>query len=189
MVNVWRGRLAAALAVLTLVVMLPLAAFLVSVWLLGWQLQSVQSGSMAPTYPVGSLLVIAPMDASQVEVGMPIVFEDPEIRGRLVTHRVVEQVPDAASYFTQGDANASRDPFPVPARNVRGHVLWHVNGLGTVMDFLQWPRSFVLLVVLPLTLMLAGEARSRLRQSRSSPTAALNHRLVAISNEGPPNPR
>ena len=184
-----RGRLAAALAVLSLVVMLPLAAFLVSVWLLGWQLQSVQSGSMSPTYPVGSLLVIAPIDASRVEVGMPIVFEDPDSFGRLVTHRVVDRVPGtAASFLTQGDANATRDPFPVPARNVRGQVLWHIPGLGTVMDYLQWPNSFVLLVLLPAALMLLGEARSRSTRSkeRPGPTPAVSQRLSAIAVTAPP---
>ena len=184
MTNIWQGRLTAALAVISLVVLLPVAAFLVCVWLLGWQLQSVQSGSMAPTYPVGSLLVTAHLDASRVEVGMPVVFEDPGELGRLVTHRVVDVVPGTAVAFaTQGDANATRDPFPVPARNIRGQVLWHVNGLGTLMDYLQWPRSVFFLVILPLALMLAGEARSRFHRSRDSgSTAVLNHRLVAISS-------
>jgi signal peptidase len=153
---------------------------------MGWQLQSVQSGSMTPTYPVGSLLVVAPMDASRVEVGMPIVFEDPEIPRRLVTHRVIGQVPGAVAFITQGDANATRDAFPVPARNVRGHVMWHVTGLGTLMDFLQWPRSFVLLVLLPLGLMLLGEARSRFRRGSDRETkAVVNQRLVAVAIREP----
>jgi signal peptidase I len=184
MTKAWRGRLSAAFAILSLVVLLPLAAFLVSVWLLGWQLQSVQSGSMAPTYPVGSLLVIAPIDASRVETGMPIVFVDPELPGRLVAHRVVNLAPGTAvAFLTQGDANATRDPFPVPARNVRGYVQWHITGLGTLMDYLQWPNSFILLVVLPAALLVATEARTRLRGARfTSRTMAVNQRLVAISH-------
>jgi signal peptidase len=184
MTNVWRGRLTAALAVLSVAVLLPLAAFLVSVWLLGWQLQSVLSGSMAPTYPVGSLLVVAPIDASVVEVGMPIVFEDPELPGRVVTHRVIDRAPGpAVAFITQGDSNATRDPFPVPARNVRGQVLWHISNLGTVLELLIWPRSFILLVAVPAMLLVLGEARSRLRRTRQqSLTAALNRRLSAISS-------
>jgi len=167
--HAWRGWLTAALAMLTLVVLLPLATFLVSVWLLGWQLQSVQSGSMAPTYPVGSLLVIGPLDAGQVALGMPIVFDDPELQGRLVTHRVIDRVPGTTvSFITQGDANATRDPVPVPARNIRGHVLWHISGLGNVMDYLQWPRSFILLVALPAAVLLIGEVRSRMRRPKDA---------------------
>jgi hypothetical protein len=49
----------------------------------------------------------------------------------------------------------------VPARLVRGRVLWHVTVLGTVLDWLQWPRSFLLLVVLPAALLAALELRNR----------------------------
>jgi signal peptidase I len=139
------ATLAAAFAVL-----LPLTTFLVAAWLMGWQLQAVLSGSMSPSYPVGSLLVIGAVDASSVDVGMPIVFEDPRQPGHLVVHRVVARAPgDALQFITQGDANASRDPAAVPARLVRGRVLWQVSRLGTLLDWLQWPRSFLLLVVLP----------------------------------------
>jgi len=184
----WRGRLSAVLAILSVALLLPLATFLVGVWLMGWQLQGVQSGSMAPTYPVGSLLVIGPLNANQVEVGMPIVFDDPEVPGRLVTHRVVDRAPGTSlAFITQGDANATRDPFPVPARNVRGEVLWHVAGLGTVLNYLQWPTSFVLLVVIPGGVLLLSEVRSRLRRREDpGPTAALNQRLVAISTDDQP---
>ena len=43
----------------------------------------------------------------------------------------------------------SGDAFPVPARSIRGRVLWHVPLLGYAVDFLQWPRGFILLVVIP----------------------------------------
>jgi signal peptidase len=156
-----------ALAAAAVAVLLPLATFLVSAWLLGWQLQTVLSGSMAPTYPVGSLLVVGQIDASDVRPGMAVVFEDPANRGRIVTHRVVERVPaDTVQFRTQGDANAAPDPVTVPARLIRGRVLSHVTHLGTLMEWLQWPRSFVLLVVAPATLIVIVEWRDR-RRSRA----------------------
>jgi signal peptidase len=142
--------------------LLPLATFLVATWLLGWQLQAVLSGSMAPTYPVGSLLVVGPLDASDVRAGMPIVFEDPLEAGRVVTHRVVGPVPDDASAFrTRGDANAAMDPALVPARLVRGRVLWAVNGLGAILEWLRWPNGFLLLVGAPAVILALTEVRSR----------------------------
>lgn len=162
----WRGWRTAALAAV-LVTLVPLATFLVSIWLLGWQLQHVQSGSMSPTFPVGSLVVTAQVDPSDVAVGMPIVFEDPREPGRLVTHRVVAIAPGAdLQFLTRGDANATNDPSPVPARLVRGRVLWHVTYLGAVLDWLQFPRSFVLLVVVPGLAMLWLEWRTRLARRR-----------------------
>ncbi len=156
-----RGWVTPALAG-SVALLLPLASFLVATWLLGWQLQSVLSGSMSPTYPVGSLLVVSQIDASQVEAGMALVFEDPREPGRIVTHRVIGQVPDDASSFqTRGDANAAPDPVPVPARLVRGRVLWSVHGLGAVIDWLRWPNGFLLLVGLPALLLVVTELRAR----------------------------
>lgn len=162
-----RGWLAATLGVGVIAVLLPLATFLVAAWLLGWQLQSVQSGSMAPTYPVGSLLVVGQIDAADVEPGMAIVFEDPGEPGRLVTHRVVGRAGgDSLAFTTRGDANATTDPMPVHARLVRGRVLWSVSSLGSLLDWLQWPRSFVLLVALPTALLLLAEVKALLARAR-----------------------
>jgi signal peptidase len=163
----WRGWLTAALAAIVISVLLPLATFLVATWLLGWQLQAVLSGSMSPTYPVGSLLVVGQIDASDVRAGMPIVFEDPLEPGRLVTHRVVGPVPDDASAFrTRGDANAAVDPAAVPARLVRGRVLWSVSVLGAAIDWLKWPNGFVLLVVIPGGILAVSEVRRRISFTR-----------------------
>ena len=159
-----RGWLAAALGVLVVAVLLPLATFLTATWLLGWQLQAVQSGSMAPTYPIGSLLVTGAVDPAHVEPGMAIVFEDPAIPGRLVTHRVVRLASgDDLAFITRGDANRTADLSPVSAQLVRGRVLWQVTHLGTLLDWLQWPRSFILLVLVPGLLLAAAEVRDRRR--------------------------
>ena len=167
-----RGWLGATLGVVSIALLLPLTVFLVAAWLLGWQLQSVQSGSMTPTYSIGSLLVIGQIDAGDVESGMAIVFEDPREPGRLVTHRVVRTTPgETMQFVTQGDANATADPTPVPARLVRGRVLWEVSHLGSMLDWMQWPRSFVLLVVAPGLLLVALEWRAR-RQRRLVPLEA-----------------
>jgi len=157
-----RGWFAATLGVLSVALLLPLATFLVGAWLLGWQLQDVLSGSMSPTYPVGSLLVTSQVDPADVEVGMAVVFVDPRDSSRLVTHRVLARAPGSdLAFITRGDANATNDPVPVQARLIRGRVLWHVTFLGTVLDWLQWPRSFVLLVVAPAALLLIAEWRGR----------------------------
>lgn len=159
-----RADVITALGAVTVALMLPLAMFLVSVWLHGWQLQAVQSGSMEPTYRVGSLLVIEPIDASKVREGMPLVFEDPTTPGRPVVHRVLGQAPgEELAFWTKGDANVSRDPAPVPARMVRGQVKWQVTELGHVLTWLQWPRS-ALLIVVPLGLLLVSEWLERRRR-------------------------
>ena len=176
-----RGWLSATLGVVAVALLLPLATFLTATWLLGWQLQAVQSGSMAPTYPVGSLLVTAAVDAAHVEPGMALVFEDPAVPGRLVTHRVVAMAPgDELAFITRGDANRAADLAPVPAELVRGRVLWQVTHLGTLLDWLQWPRSFLLLVVGPGLLLAIGELRQRRRPHEGGDLEAIS-RADALS--------
>ena len=163
--SLWRGWVLPTLAGASVALLLPLAVFLVATWLQGWQLQNVLSGSMAPTYPVGTLLVVEEIDASQVEAGMALVFEDPLEPGRIVTHRVVGPVPaDASAFRTRGDANATNDPAAVPARNVRGRVLWSISGLGAVINWLQWPNGFLFFVLTPGVLLLGSEVLQRRRQ-------------------------
>lgn len=159
------GWLTATLAAVGVSVLLPLATFLTAAWLLGWQLQAVQSGSMQPTYPVGSLLVVEAVDPATVQPGSAIVFRDPTDGRRFVTHRVVEIAPgESVAFFTKGDANATRDPFPVGADRVVGRPLWSITHLGNVLEWLAWPRS-LLLIAIPGALLAFDGWRGR-RPSR-----------------------
>ena len=159
------GWLTATLAAVGVAILLPLATFLASAWLLGWQLQSVQSGSMAPTYPVGSLLVVGQVDPATVAPGSVIVFRDPRDGARLVTHRVVSVAPGSSlAFITKGDANATQDTGPVAADRVIGRPLWNVTHLGNALDWLAWPRS-ALLIVVPLLLLVLDTWRSRARST------------------------
>ncbi len=80
----------------------------------------------------------------------------------VVTHRVIGPVPeDASAFHTRGDANVAPDPAAVPARLVRGRVLWSVHGLGAVIEWLRWPNGFLLLVGLPALVLVVTEVRAR----------------------------
>src|SRR5438876_10252927 len=56
----------------------------------GYKPVAVYSGSMTPTLGVGSLAVDRVIPAREVGVGDVITFNDPYVKGRLVTHRVVQ---------------------------------------------------------------------------------------------------
>ena len=56
----------------------------------GYKPVAVYSGSMRPTIPVGGLALDRVIPARDVRVGDVITFSDPYVRGRFVTHRVVE---------------------------------------------------------------------------------------------------
>lgn len=153
------------LGVLALVLLVPLTIFFVATWLSGSRLQVVQTGSMEPTYPRGSLLVVEPVDPSDVRPGQALMFEAEWRGGDMVTHRVLrsDTTDVGLTFTTQGDANVDADPFPVEARSVRGVVQWHVAGLGTLLWELRWPRNVLVLVVAPLAALAVSEIVVRRR--------------------------
>src|SRR5690242_2811458 len=95
----------APVAVVTISLLLPAAVFVIWSVLTGHRLEAVRSGSMTPTYSVGSMLVVKSVDPSDVRVGMPLSFITPD--GVIETHRVlsVTQDKNGLSFRTKGDAN------------------------------------------------------------------------------------
>lgn len=94
----------------------------------------VLTGSMAPTIPTGSLVVLEPIDPGQVSAGDIVTFA---VDGVRVTHRVVSKDVTTGDLTTKGDANAVDDLAPVPAEAIQGRVWFHVPYLGTVIQRLQ----------------------------------------------------
>lgn len=86
---------------------------------LGYHPVVVLSGSMEPTYHVGSVIYYKAAPFEDINVGDPITFLGAE-GGIMVTHRVVEKDESAKAFVTQGDANGSRDPGRVRYTNVVG---------------------------------------------------------------------
>lgn len=160
------------IAALVIAVLLPLAILLGSAFLMGLRFQPLETGSMEPRYPQGSLAVVQPIDASEVEAGMAIVFTDPADPSRLIAHRAVKQLPgDPPGWQTRGDANPAADPLPVGASAVRGRVAWSIPGLGVLVTAVRGGPAVLLFVGLPLTLLLATELRDRRRGRKTESQA------------------
>jgi len=160
-----RRDLVTPVAALVVALLLPLAILLGTAFLFGWRFQPVETNSMAPGYPAGSLAVVQPVDVGDLEPGMVIVFTDPQDSGRLMAHRIVKELAgDPPAYRTKGDANAAADPFPVAAAAVRGKVTWAVAGLGSAVTAVRGVPAILLLVVLPLAILGVTEVRDRRRR-------------------------
>jgi signal peptidase len=146
--------------------LLPLAVLLAAVALLGWRLQVIETASMEPAYPAGSLAVVEPVDPTAIRPGMTVVFEDPLVRARLIAHRIVKPLPsNSPMWLTKGDANAESDPAPVSSNAIHGRVRWAVPHLGRVVSPVSGLGTVVLLVGTPLALLLLTEVAA-LRRKR-----------------------
>lgn len=119
-------------------------------WQQGYRLYAVRTGSMAPTYPTGSLLLDAPARPGVPRVGEVITFRTSD---GLVTHRVQDVTPYGIK--TKGDANPTPDAWTLPQRNLRGAVVAGVPFGGYLLVFFQQPTGVPSLMVLTLSIVLA----------------------------------
>lgn len=106
--------------------------------LAGLQPVRLATGSMTPTFPAGSLVLVRDVPADSVHIGdvITIIRSD----GSPVTHRVVEIDPikGGASIRMRGDGNDFDDPAPYIATRV-GLVIAGVPALGYFFVLAEHP--------------------------------------------------
>ena len=143
-------------------VVVLLAIALVGVRVVGLQPYVVLSGSMEPTYHVGSLIYVKAVDYKELTVGDPITYmvsQDTVVTHRIIEVLVDEENPDTIRYFTQGDANDVPDGMSVHYKNIIGKPVFSIPYLGYVSNYIQNPPGsymaiaagalLILLVFLP----------------------------------------
>lgn len=120
----------------------------------------VQSGSMEPSVPVGSMVLVAPQ--VQYQIGDIVTFsssnKDPD---KLVTHRISgfsDQV-FGLLYETKGDANKTIDPAPLEAERIKGRVLITMPYVGYLLNGVKTPYGFILAVIVPSTILIYEELK------------------------------
>lgn len=119
-----------------------LALLLVGARLFGMQVFTVLSGSMEPTYHVGSLIYVRDVDYRELKEGDVITFMMDE--DTVATHRIMGVVPDendptVLRYRTKGDANDAEDGTLVHYKNVIGSPVFTLPKLGYVANYIQNP--------------------------------------------------
>jgi signal peptidase len=112
---------------------------------------AVNSGSMAPAVPLGSLVIIKKADA--YDFNDVITFKGKGKSKQAVTHRVVGVVEDRANrevgYRTKGDANSDPDPELINSGRVLGKVALKIPFLGYLVSFTKTKLGFFLLIIIP----------------------------------------
>lgn len=180
-----RALLITALAV----VLLLLGAFVVVPRLAGWVSLTVLTGSMRPSLPPGSQIVVSRIEntaeIADIRIGDVITFLPKPADPTLVTHRVIEvhQRGDGTrSFRTKGDANPSPDPELIGAEQIRGKLLYHLPLVGYLGNGLSGQVKRPVLIVLGLGLLgysivtLASVIRNRARRPFDSGAGRRRHR-------------
>ena len=119
----------------------------------GYQLKTVLSGSMEPTFKTGSVIAVKPLNTEErktLKEDDVITFQESE--DILVTHRIIGVTTSGehVMYETKGDNNNAADMEPVLAENVVAqYAEFTIPYLGYFIDFAQSKEGGAILLIGP----------------------------------------
>lgn len=113
--------------------------------LLGYETYNIVSASMEPELPVGSLILVKPINPSDLEENDIIAFYS---NATVVSHRVVANKKLEGKLVTKGDANADVDLNDVEYNEVIGLVSYHFPLIGLFGSYISSPSGKLFLMEL-----------------------------------------
>lgn len=136
----------------------------------GYTLFRITTGSMEPTYPVDTLILVKKTDPSRIQTGDVISFysSDPALDGAVNTHRVTGVRTDGThwSYKTKGDANNVEDAYGTSETALIGKVTGSSLLLGKLARLIVNPLLFIPVILIPLVAMLVGNTIKTVKLAR-----------------------
>ncbi len=123
---------------------------------LGYQLKTVLSGSMEPTFKTGSIIAVKPIsDTTNLKEKDIVTFMEQD--QKIVTHRIIKVIKqgDQVLYQTKGDNNEDADVNPIMSQNVVAkYTGFTIPLLGYLIDFAKSSKGMAALLITPGVLLL-----------------------------------
>lgn len=128
----------------------------------GIKLFTVESGSMSPKIPTGSIVISKPSNTYQK--GDMITFKSAADSGNnnpkyTTTHRIyeVKSTKGKEEYVTKGDANNAPDITPTGKDLVLGKAVFSIPLIGYPIAFAKTRDGLIILVIIPATIIIYSE--------------------------------
>ena len=124
----------------------------------GYQIETVLSGSMVPTFSPGDAVLVTPESTADVRVGQVISYKIPAGNHHVETHRIVRIISGGRHpvAITKGDANTAADPWRV---KLQGAKVWRMRAvipdLGTAIHDLRTPIAHMLTLLMAPIIIVA----------------------------------
>ncbi len=133
-------------------VALVMVLLIAGVRLIGLTPYTVLSGSMEPTYHVGSVIYVKEATPEKLQINDPITFL---LNGTTVTHRIIDikNEGNGPQFYTKGDANNVADGGFVTSDRIIGVPVFHIPILGYVFNYIQHPPGLYLVAGIVLLLV------------------------------------
>lgn len=155
----WRKELAfeRILVSLFVVVFVAVGIGLLFGRLLGYQILSVQSSSMAPALQAGHAVIIR-AGTTDIKSGDIVAYTIPGTTARTITHRVIGRETATGMFVMKGD-NVPLADATVAASSITGVMILAVPLLGHGIDMLKQPLGLAAAVYLPAIAVVSKEYR------------------------------
>jgi signal peptidase len=140
--------------------------------------EPVYTGSMEPAIPVGSIVVIKPVNPETLQTGDIICFELSEPTS--ITHRITNITDEG--FITKGDANEDPDQWTVKKENVIGKVILTIPFIGYLGYFVRTPIGFTLIIIIPASLIIILEIRNITKELKNKAAASTRRNKKAPEN-------
>lgn len=118
----------------------------------------VQTGSMEPEIPVGSIILSIPQKTYQL--GDVVLFKDDE--SRIVAHRVSQSIIKDGQIFyqTKGDANNALDSKLAAGSMISGKQFFSIPSVGKISAFIKTIPGFLVVLGIPTILFIGFELKN-----------------------------
>ncbi len=133
-------------------VFLGVVAVGAGLYLNGYRVWVVHTGSMEPTLMPGDIVVDAPA-RDGYRPGQIITFLHSDLTSDVVTHRIKDVLPNG-DINTKGDANRSADTWDIRPGQVQGRVIHTVKWVGYLLVFLRQPTGIAAVVAVSVSIIL-----------------------------------
>ena len=131
-----------------------------SLSIFSYRLFSVASGSMAPKYVIGDVILCKKVDLHTLKKGDDITYlgTSGTFKNKVVTHRImsIDEVDGKLEFYTKGIASTRIDPV-VKEEQVYGKIVAELSLLSWLYKFIVTPNGFYICIFIPLTILLGSE--------------------------------
>ena len=131
-----------------------------SISIFNYRLFSVASGSMAPKYVIGDVILCKEVDLRTLKIGDDITYlgTSGTFKDKVVTHRIfgIEEVDGKLEFQTKGIASTRVDPI-VKEEQVYGKIVLELKALSWLYKFITTPNGFYICIFIPITILIGSE--------------------------------
>lgn len=99
----------------------------------------------------------------------------------MITHRIHQVAEDG--FITKGDTNEDPDQWTVRKEAIIGKALYTIPYIGYLGYFVRTPLGFILLIIIPATIIIITEIRNIITQPKKKPEKSADENSKSNSPE------